>query len=118
MASLNMNRFYRLTNEKIEDVILQNSPGNYALGAKKKDENTFIVQHVGRADKDVGERLKSWVDDYERFKFSYANSAKDAFEKECTNYHDFRGKEILDNENHPDRPTDKSWKCPMCNIFG
>lgn len=45
-------------------------------------------------------------------------SAKAAFEKECHNYHDFGGKEKLDNTIHPDRPAGSGWKCPCCKIFG
>ena len=52
------------------------------------------------------------------FKFSYANNAKEAFEKECRNYHDFGGDDgILDNKVHPDRPERTEYDCPICNIF-
>jgi hypothetical protein len=49
---------------------------------------------------------------YTHFRFSYAVSAKAAFEKECCNYHDFGGSYGLDNERHPTPPGDESWKCP------
>ena len=38
---------------------------------------------------------------YTRFAFSYARSAEAAFEKECRNYHDFGGSNVLDNEVDP-----------------
>jgi hypothetical protein len=38
---------------------------------------------------------------YTRFAFSYARSAEAAFEKECRNYHDFGGSDVLDNEADP-----------------
>jgi hypothetical protein len=38
---------------------------------------------------------------YTRFAYSYAPSAKAAFEKECRNYQDFGGSGGLDNEVHP-----------------
>ena len=38
---------------------------------------------------------------YTRFAFSYARSAEAALEKECRNYHDFGGSDILDNEADP-----------------
>lgn len=114
MASLNMNGPFDLTVEKIDEEIIKTSAGNYALGYMKED--TFIVQYVGRADKDLNKRLKDWVGKYIKFKYSYASSPKDAFEKECKNYHDF-GENKLDNKIHPDRPDGSSWECPVCDIF-
>ena len=115
MASLGMSGPYELTKEKIDSVVTRTSPGNYALGRKKND--TFYVNYVGRSDDDVKSRLKDWVGKYKHFKCSYATSAKSAFEKECRNYHDFGGKEKLDNDVHPQRPSGKDWKCPKCTIY-
>lgn len=56
MASLNMQGPYRLTIEKIDEVVTRTSTGNYALGDVK--DNTFYVYYVGRSDDDVNERLK------------------------------------------------------------
>lgn len=117
MATLNMNGSYELTKNKVNEVVTRTSPGNYALGYKI--DNTFYVQYVGRSDSNVAERIKQHLGEgYERFMFSYATSAKAAFEKECHNYHDFGGKEKLDNAIHPDRPAGSGWKCPCCKIFG
>ena len=115
MASLNMQGSYDLTNEEIDRRITKTSPGNYALGRVGND--TFYVHYVGRSDTDLNDRLKDWVGSYKRFKFSYATSPKAAFEKECTNYHDFGKSEKLDNEIHPQRPDGTNWKCPVCNIL-
>lgn len=115
MASLGMNGPYKLDKESIDAKLTKTSPGNYALG-KKDDDGTFRVGYVGRADSDVNARLNSWVGKTKRplFKFSYASSAKAAFEKECENYHDFKPP---GNSAHPARPDGTNWKCPRCNIF-
>jgi len=115
MASLSMEGPCTLDYGTIEAKITRTSPGNYALG-EKNDSGTFLVGYVGRADTDVKTRLKSWVDKTKKplFKFSYASSAKAAFEKECENYHDFNPPS---NDIHPDRPNGSSWKCPRCKIF-
>jgi len=115
MASLNMNGPHKLDGDTVDRQVTRTSPGNYALG-KKNDEGTFMVGYVGRADKDVNSRLKSWVDKTKRpfFKYSYASSAKAAFEKECENYHEF---DPPGNDIHPDRPDGAGWKCPRCDIF-
>lgn len=115
MASLKMNGPYKLDTNTIDAQVTKTSPGNYALG-KKDEKGAFRVGYVGRADKDVNSRLKSWVGKTKRpmFKYSYATSPKAAFEKECENYHDFNPP---GNSIHPDRPNDTDWNCPSCSIF-
>jgi len=117
MASLGMEGPYVFSSSEIDKVVTRTSPGNYALGYTK-DDDTFIVQYVGRSDSDVNQELKARLaSKYKKFKYSYASSPKAAFEKECHNYHDFGGSEKLDNEIHPSRPADTNWKCPVCDIF-
>ena len=115
MPKLNMSGPYKLDNETIDKEVTKISPGNYALGKENK-EGGLIIKYVGRADKDLNGRLKSWVDErsYTHFKYSYASSIKNAFEEECRNYHDWKN---LDNDIHPDRPDGKDYKCPYCDIF-
>lgn len=118
MSSLGMNGPFDFNRNTIDQEVSCTEPGNYALGYVN-DENTFIVRYVGRSDSDVNSRLKSHLNDpesYSSFKFSYATSPKEAYEKECRNYHDFGGPEgKLNNEIHPDQPNyPKTWKCPVC----
>ncbi len=116
MVSLGMNGSYSLDAESIDKNVTRKSAGNYALG--RVDGETFYIKYVGRADDDVQRRLKEHLNEkYSAFKFSYATSPKDAFEKECNNFHDFGGVESLDNKIHPDRPKNANWKCPVCDIF-
>jgi len=114
MASLEMKGPHPLTDSEIDRQVTRTSPGNYGLGYTK-DDGTYIVQYVGRSDNDVNSRLHDWTGKkYKQFKYSYASSAKEAFEKECHNYHDFGGSEKLDNDVHPDRPSGTNLKCPVC----
>lgn len=115
MAKLKMNGPYPLSAPSIDAQITRKSCGNYALGYENSDRK-FMVCYVGRSDSDVNKRLKQWIDESEwpLFKYSYATSSKDAFERECANYHDFSPR---DNSNHPDRPNGSGWKCPRCDIF-
>ena len=103
---------------KIDEEVTKKAAGNYALGYKN-EESVFIVKYVGRADSDLNKRLKDHIgENYKYFKYSYATSPKAAFEKECENYHDFGENKKLDNEIHPDRPSNsKDWSCPRCNIY-
>ena len=122
MASLNMGISYNLTYDEIDRLVLENSIGNYAYGYLN-DKGVFIVCYVGRSDSDLKERIKHGIEDmkadptcrYERFKFSYANSIQEAYEKECRNYHDFGGEEgYLRNKEHPAKPDRYEGTCPIC----
>lgn len=122
MATLNMGVSYDLTIDEIERLVEANRIGNYAFGYLN-NKGVFIVCYVGRSDTDLRERMKHGVEDmledpscrYERFKFSYANSVNEAYEKECRNYHDFGGPEgYLRNKVHPAKPSGYYGDCPVC----
>jgi hypothetical protein len=107
-----MNGPFDFTSEQIDKQVESNRIGNYALGYM--DGDTFIVKYVGRSDTDLNQELKARLDrGYSKFKFSYAGSVRQAFDKECNNYHDFGGKAKLDNEVHPARPSGTNWPCPV-----
>lgn len=122
MASLNMGISFDLTNEVIDKVVAEGKIGNYAYGYLN-ERGIFIVLYVGRSDDNLKERIRHGISDmqkkpslrYERFKFSYADSASEAYEKECKNYHDFGGEEgSLYNEVHPAKPEGYRGTCPVC----
>jgi len=118
MPTLDMYGPYALTSAQIDRVVRRISAGNYALGYVN-DEDKFIVQYVGRSDGDLCAELKGRLGaKYSRFKFSYAESPRAAFDKECHNFHDFGGSESLDNEIHPARPKGTLWPCPVCSALG
>ncbi len=116
METLNMEGPYDLDKENIDNEITKTSAGNYALGYKD-DKGGFAVCYVGRSDSDVKDRLMKHLDDkkkYTSFKFSYASSPKEAYEKECRNYHEWGGCKGLENIIHPDSPNGITRKCPVC----
>lgn len=108
---------YALDNQTIDREVTRTSPGAYALD--RFDTGTFYVYYVGRSDENINQRLKQWVGiQYRRFMFTYFESAKTAFDKECNLWHDFGGPEGKgDNKVHPDRSQNADWKCPRCDRF-
>lgn len=110
--SLVMEGPYPLNEEEIDKHIEKNKIGNYAYG-HVDEEGSFIVAYVGRSDSCLNTRIRHGISQYDSFKFSYANSVKEAFEKECINYHEFGGKEELNNEIHPARPEGQAYDCPV-----
>jgi hypothetical protein len=113
VASLDMGTSnYAFYTETIDRTVEDDKIGNYALGDVR--DNKFYPAYVGRSDSDLRAELKARLatksPSRRRFKFSYASSRKEAFDKECRNYHDFSG---LENENHPPRPEGQSYPCPV-----
>lgn len=118
MASLDMNGPFVLTKEEIEKQIPEKVIGNYAFGYTNSENNKFVVKYVGRADGEpLRDRIKHGIKDgYKEFKFSIAKNAKEAYEKECKNWHDFGGAlNQLDNRIHPDKPDGTDYECPYCD---
>lgn len=126
MGSLNMNGPYDFNKDSIDINVTEVSSGNYALGFVDKNSDNFHVTFIGRSDSDLKDRLKKQlsitkniISKYETksisFKYSYASSPKEAFEKECYNYHNFVNSKKLSNNQHPDKSSDDGWKCPICN---
>lgn len=115
MATLNMTGPFPLTQEEIDKRIIPGRPGNYAYGFNYL--GNFKVQYVGRSDTNLHARISHGIGQYDFFKFSYASNPKEAFEKECKNFHDFGGRVSLYNNYHPDRPDGTDYSCPRCDIF-
>lgn len=120
-----MNGPFDFNNESIDNTVTDASVGNYALGTVDKNTDNFHVTFVGRSDSDLKDKLKQHLNETKNtgsrfetkntsFKYSYAVSPKDAFEKECSNYHDFVMSKKLSNKTHPEKPDDMDWKCPIC----
>lgn len=116
MAATGLFGPHPLTPQGIDAAVNGVAPGTYVLG--RTEGETFYVDYVGRSDGDLNDRLKDWTDSkYDYFKFGFFKTAKAAFEKECTVFHDFGGTGKLDNDIHPDRPDGSDWRCPRCNVF-
>ena len=103
---------FQLNEHGIEAHLQPASPGIYALGHTRRD--LFVVSYIGRADADLQAGLKTHVSGpYQQFKFAYALSARDAFEKQCELYHDYIG---LENTRHPCPPSGVNVQCPRCSM--
>lgn len=117
MASLDMLGPFALTDNEVNKRVPENVIGNYAFGYINQKRG-FVVCYVGRSDTDLRKEIKQQKGNdcakgCTHFKYSIAKSVKEAFEKECRNYHDFGGNTKLHNKNHPDKPDRTDYKCPV-----
>lgn len=104
---------FNLDDEIIDDKVAPRRPGVFLLGGS----GVFTPENgrVGRSDSDVNNQLHVYVDSYRYFSFQYCSTAQEAFESECTLFHEVDPK---DNILHPLRPPGTDWKCPRCNLLG
>lgn len=118
MASLGMLGPFALTDAEVNKIVPENVMGNYAFLQKKWLAGEYIVRYVGRSDSDLKKEIKQQMrtdraKGCTHFKYSIANSVKEAFEKECRNYHDFGECDCLNNDIHPAKPAGTRYKCPV-----
>jgi hypothetical protein len=100
---------FSLTTVGVNDHVKGLGAGAFALGDLNQNGG-LTVKYVGRSDEDLSARLLQHVPKaYTHFKYGFYPSAKAAFEKECTLYHDFNPP---DNLVHPARPRNSNWACP------
>jgi hypothetical protein len=105
---------FALTDSVIDEEVTDKSAGAFALD--DSDNGTrFSIVFVGRSDLDVNNQLHVYVGTYQRFKFVYCSSARAAFERQCSLFHDF---DPRDNLVHPLRQANTNWNCPRCKLFG
>jgi len=99
----------------VEEKIESNKIGNFVLGYAKESTGGFVPKYAGRSDTDLKKELRARLQAASKsrqlFKFDYAQTVREAFEKECVHYHDFRKQ--LDNDTHPRRPEGTDFPCPV-----
>jgi hypothetical protein len=112
VKSTGLSNCLSLTSAGIAASVTRKSPGAYALG--KLENNVFYIHYVGRSDDDLAARLQQHVNKrYPHFQAAYYPTAKAAFGKECSLYHDFNPP---DNNAHPATPKNSSSNCPLCPL--
>jgi hypothetical protein len=112
IQSLARSQSYSLTTSSVTETVTQTCPGIFILG--QAVEGSFQVKYVGWDEQDVAGALKFQVGLYNRYKYEYAATAEEAFEKVCILYHMFMPAR---NKAHPERPGHTDAECPMCDAF-
>lgn len=118
MDRLEMGEKHKLCDIIVNMVVPDYKMGNYAFGYIDKEDGAFVVCYVGRSDSDLKKEIKQQMKTDRakgctHFKFSIASTKKEAFEKECRNYHDFGECDCLNNDIHPAKPAGTEYKCPV-----
>lgn len=104
---------FPLTNSSIDDNVVPNSPGVFALGYSSGGE--FVLGYLDRADANLRTALQAHLSGaFPQFKFAYAISPEDAFRRQCEIYH---GHVNPQNGAHPHPPRDTEWLCPSCKVW-
>ncbi len=94
-------------------MVKRSGAGNFRI-CEKDEKQRLLVRAVGHATGDLkAELFKHTGDDapHMYFYFDFADNARQAYEKACLDYHEFRG--TLSDKNHPQRPDGVSCSCPV-----
>jgi hypothetical protein len=130
LATLDMDGPYELSRKAVQATVTHALPGTFAIGHRDRS-GRFAVQYIGRDDANVAQaliqalgkgigqpglmgRMLGGKQQANAFKFSYANSAQAAYEKQCRSFHAFGETRSLENGQHPSPPSGSGLKCPMC----
>ena len=101
---------FALVSDAIEEELVPNCPGAYALGFTDR-LGRFSITYVGSAGEDLKNKLKGHIGTAQQFKFRHFAQQRQAFEKECEMFHQFMP---TGNFLHPGRPSGTNWLCPKC----
>ena len=112
IQSLARSQSYSLTTASVAETVTQTAAGVFILG--QTIEGTFHVKYVGWDPEDVASALKFQVGLFNRYKYEYAATADEAFEKICILYHMFLPAR---NKAHPEWHRGGGVECPMCDMF-
>ncbi len=113
MVELYMSGPFKFDSKTIEEKVQEGKIGNYALGTANHDGTMKNVAYIGRSDNNLKAELLARLKTHKHpnFKVSYASSPKEAYTKECQNYHDF---DPPQNNIHPYAPVNSNLKCHIC----
>ena len=101
---------FDLAADTIEEELVVNCPGAYALGFID-NLGRFSITFVGSSGEDLKSTLKERIGTASQFKFRHFAQPRQAFEKECEMFHQFMP---VGNFLHPARPPGADWTCPRC----
>lgn len=115
---MKMTKAFRMTPDVIRVVVEKGRMGAYVLGDVVNGR--FSYAYVGRSECCLQNRLLTHplLYHYPYFIFSYAGSAKEAFELESKWWHDCRNSGFpLLNAIHPASPSGTALTCPYCQFY-
>jgi hypothetical protein len=101
---------FTLSADVIDEELVDRCPGAYALGFIDR-MGRFSITFVGSAGDDLKSKLKAQIGTAVQFKFRHFAEQRQAFEKECEMFHQFRP---TGNFLHPSRQPGSDWTCPRC----
>ena len=85
----------------------------FVLGGIRKGADgklRFHIKKVSHVDGDLGKELRKFIGKYSGFRFKFSRSTRNAYDKECQIYHQFKP---IKNIAHPTRPRHTKYVCPV-----
>jgi hypothetical protein len=89
----------------------------FVLGGVRKCADgklRFHIRKVSHVDGDLGVELRKFIGKYSGFRFKFFRSTRNAFDKECKIYHDFKP---IENIKHPVKPKNTKFLCSVVDCI-
>ena len=109
---------FQLADSVIDAIINNTGPAIFLLRRiEETPKYAYYRALIGRTDGNLAETLKQWLDsDYRVFSFQYVGSTDEAFQQQCTLWHQLEGSDgKLDNKRHPEPNDGQIIQCPVCS---
>ena len=90
----------------------------FVLGGIRKGADgklRFHIKKVSHVDGDLGKELRKFIGKYSGFRFKFCRSTRNAYDKECEIYHNFKP---IENIKHPVKPKNTKFYCSVINCTG
>ena len=87
----------------------------FVLGGVRKDGDgklRFHIRKVSHVDGDLGKELRKFIGKYSGFRFKFFRSTRNAYDRECQIYHNFKP---IENIKHPVKPKDTKFNCSVAD---
>jgi hypothetical protein len=106
--------------QEVDDSEGWSSASVFVLGGIRKGKDgkpRFQIRRVSHVDGDLAAELRKHIGSYKGFRFKFFRSTRNAYDRECQIYHDFKPRE---NIVHPIKPKNTKFTCPVpdCTFEG
>ena len=101
--------------EEVDNSVDWSSASVFVLGGVRKGADgklRFQIKKVNHVDGDLGKELRKYIGKYSGFRFKFFRSTRNAYDKECQIYHEFKPSK---NIKHPTRPRNTKFLCSVAD---
>ena len=108
---------FELSMKEIDLFIPGGITGNYLLGYKNIQDDSFNILYIGHAI-DLNTAIRKQIRKFSHFKYTVTESLYKAYLNDCILYHIYKEESFIINDSHPTPPDGTDWRCSLCGKNG